>query len=110
MYNSFFKDYFRYEDAGFVFRLNHPETMEKLRTVCCRFLPNEVSSMNTTNFQGTVFDLTPSERLEMMKVVIHQLLSYNKVTAVLQGAPEFKQKYESAPSSHANLDRRLYAT
>lgn len=48
-----------YDDPGFVFRLKHPETMEKLRT-------------------GTVFDLTPAERMEMMKVIIYQLLTYNK--------------------------------
>lgn len=52
-------NYKGYEDAGFVFRMKHPETMEKLRT-------------------GTVFDLTPDERLEVMKVIIYQLLSYNK--------------------------------
>ncbi|WKX97823.1 hypothetical protein Q1695_013476 [Nippostrongylus brasiliensis] len=52
-------NYKGYEDPGFVFRLKHPEVMEKLRT-------------------GTVFDLTPSERLEIMKVIIYQLLSYNK--------------------------------
>ncbi|KAK6738536.1 hypothetical protein RB195_020564 [Necator americanus] len=52
-------NYKGYEDAGYVYRMNHPETMEKLRT-------------------GTVFDLTPIERLELMKVVVFQLLSYNK--------------------------------
>uniref|UniRef100_A0A7I4Y4F8 Bromodomain adjacent to zinc finger domain protein 1A n=1 Tax=Haemonchus contortus TaxID=6289 RepID=A0A7I4Y4F8_HAECO len=52
-------NYKGYEDAGFVYRLSHPETMEKLRT-------------------STVFDLTPTERLELMKVIIYQLLSYNK--------------------------------
>ncbi|VDM60546.1 unnamed protein product [Angiostrongylus costaricensis] len=34
---------------------------------------------NYKGFKGTVFDLTPEERLEIMKVVIYQLLSYNKV-------------------------------
>ncbi|KAK5967106.1 Bromodomain adjacent to zinc finger domain protein 1A [Trichostrongylus colubriformis] len=52
-------NYKGYEDAGFVYRLKHPETMEKLRT-------------------STVFDLTPAERLDLMKVIIYQLLSYNK--------------------------------
>ncbi|KAK6058074.1 PHD-finger [Cooperia oncophora] len=52
-------NYKGYEDAGYVYRLNHPETMEKLRT-------------------STVFDLTPVERLELMEVIIYQLLSYNK--------------------------------
>ncbi|VDM85584.1 unnamed protein product, partial [Strongylus vulgaris] len=47
-------NYKGYEDAGYVYRMSHPETMEKLRT-------------------GTVFDLTPSERLDLMKVVIYQL-------------------------------------
>ncbi|ETN77465.1 hypothetical protein NECAME_11010, partial [Necator americanus] len=28
-------NYKGYEDAGYVYRMNHPETMEKLRTVCC---------------------------------------------------------------------------
>ncbi|EYC45319.1 hypothetical protein Y032_0432g1357 [Ancylostoma ceylanicum] len=52
-------NYKGYEDAGYVYRMSHPDTMEKLRT-------------------GTVFDLTPLERLELMKVVVYQLLSYNK--------------------------------
>ncbi|KAJ1371693.1 Histidine-containing phosphotransfer protein 3 [Parelaphostrongylus tenuis] len=52
-------NYKGYEDAGYVFRIKHPETMEKLQF-------------------GTVFDLSPEERLEIMKVIIYQLLSYNK--------------------------------
>ncbi|RCN30019.1 hypothetical protein ANCCAN_24220 [Ancylostoma caninum] len=52
-------NYKGYEDAGYVYRMSHPDTMEKLRT-------------------GTVFELTPLERLELMKVVVYQLLSYNK--------------------------------
>lgn len=48
-----------YEDAGFLFESRFPETMKKLETM-------------------TVFDLDPCERLELMKVIMSQLLSYGK--------------------------------
>ncbi|CAI5442653.1 unnamed protein product [Caenorhabditis angaria] len=52
-------NYKGYEDPCFEFRQNHPEIIEKLRS-------------------KTVFDLEPNERLEIMKALILQLLTYSK--------------------------------
>ncbi|CAI4232066.1 unnamed protein product [Auanema sp. JU1783] len=52
-------NYHGYEDPGFQFRYEHPDVMEKLKT-------------------GSVFDLNPKERLDLMQMVISQLLTYHK--------------------------------
>uniref|UniRef100_A0A8R1DWP1 Histone acetyltransferase n=1 Tax=Caenorhabditis japonica TaxID=281687 RepID=A0A8R1DWP1_CAEJA len=48
-----------YEDPAFEFRTMRPDIMDKLRS-------------------QTVFDLEPSERLEITKTIIYQLLTYSK--------------------------------
>lgn len=48
-----------YEDEGFIFARSSPQTMDVLK-------------------QQTIFDLQPYERLALLKVVIQQLLSYQK--------------------------------
>lgn len=52
-------NYRGYEDPAFEFRNAHPDIMEKLRT-------------------QTVFDLEQNERLEIIKTLIYQLLTYSK--------------------------------
>lgn len=54
-----------YEDPAFELRNTRPDIMEKMRT-------------------QTVFDLEPSERLEIMMVLIYQLLTYSKFRAHIE--------------------------
>ncbi|CAO4364100.1 unnamed protein product [Caenorhabditis nigoni] len=61
-----------YEDPAFELRQSRPDIMEKLRT-------------------QTVFDLEPSERLEIMKTLIYQLLTYSKFRSHME-----KQQIELA--------------
>ncbi|CAJ0586779.1 unnamed protein product, partial [Mesorhabditis spiculigera] len=48
-----------YDDPGFIYRKENPELLEKLET-------------------GTVFDLEPEERLDLMHLIMRQLLTYAK--------------------------------
>lgn len=54
-----------YEDPAYEFRTRHPGIMEKLRTL-------------------TVFDLEAPERLEIVKTLIYQLLTYSKFRGHLE--------------------------
>ncbi|EGT38233.1 hypothetical protein CAEBREN_19091 [Caenorhabditis brenneri] len=54
-----------YEDPAYEFRVSQPEIMEKMKTL-------------------TVFDLEPNERMEIVKAIIYQLLTYSKFRTYLE--------------------------